>query len=301
NIITTGFNLSVNKSSNGVSCITTVACTSGFCTDSYCCNSACGGASEDCNVAGSIGTCTSTASSGGGSSGGGGGSSGGGGGGGGSSGSAPGHSQVFTKITPGAASIMKINNASIGLKQIIIEVINPAQNVKITVIKLDGKPASVTQEATGTVYQWLNISKENLSNSNIKSAKIRFNVTKSWLTSNGFSASDIVLKRFTTIWENLQTVQVGESSSEVEYESTTPGFSIFAITGEKVAAEPAPGPQPSPEQPSEPGQPTTQPTPGQAPGGMNYIYLVILAVLIIGAVAYFVMKRPKNHYAYHSS
>jgi len=51
NIIHDSFNLSVNKSSNGVACLYAIGCSSGFCTDSYCCNSACGGASEDCNVA----------------------------------------------------------------------------------------------------------------------------------------------------------------------------------------------------------------------------------------------------------
>lgn len=73
----TELNLTMNKTANGVTCTYAGGCTSGFCVDGYCCNEACSGASEDCNVAGHEGTCTSTATtttvSGGGGGGGGGG------------------------------------------------------------------------------------------------------------------------------------------------------------------------------------------------------------------------------------
>jgi hypothetical protein len=58
---TSYFNLSISILSNGNTCTYAGGCTSGFCVDGYCCNEACSGASEDCNVAGHLGTCTSTA------------------------------------------------------------------------------------------------------------------------------------------------------------------------------------------------------------------------------------------------
>ena len=58
---TSYFNLSISTLSNGNTCSYAAACTSGFCVDGYCCNEACNGASQDCNVAGHEGTCTSTA------------------------------------------------------------------------------------------------------------------------------------------------------------------------------------------------------------------------------------------------
>ncbi len=210
----------------------------------------------------------------------------------------PKKTQIFSQITPGAAAIMKISDADIGLKQITIEVKNPANTVTITVIKLDGQPAAVTQSVTGKVFQWLNITKQNLDNSNIQSAKIRFNVTKSWLTSNGFSAADVVLRRFTTLWESLPTVQISESSTDVEYEATTPGFSTFVIVGEQAAPS-APAPQPTPETPAPEPQPEQQqqPAPEQPayqPSGTDYTYIGIFVVLVIIAIGYFVVMRPRK-------
>ena len=57
----TQLNLWTNKTANGVTCTYAGGCTSGYCVDGYCCNEACSGASQDCNVAGHEGTCTSTA------------------------------------------------------------------------------------------------------------------------------------------------------------------------------------------------------------------------------------------------
>ena len=55
------FNLSISTLSDGAACTYAGSCNSGYCVDDYCCDEACDGASEDCNVAGSLGTCTSTA------------------------------------------------------------------------------------------------------------------------------------------------------------------------------------------------------------------------------------------------
>src|SRR3989344_5211566 len=153
NIITTGFNLSVNKSSNGVSCITTVACTSGFCTDSYCCNSACGGASEDCNVAGSIGTCTSTAST---ST-----SSGSSGGGGGSTSTTTTETLTVANINAGStATVTTTNSASLGGETIQFTSSLSATNVQVTVKETTATAASVSvaiSSSDGAVYKYLEI------------------------------------------------------------------------------------------------------------------------------------------------
>lgn len=50
----------VAKKANGVTCGGANQCTSGACVDGVCCNSACGGTCQACDVAGSVGTCTTT-------------------------------------------------------------------------------------------------------------------------------------------------------------------------------------------------------------------------------------------------
>ncbi len=47
---------------NGQTCSTASDCGSGFCVDGLCCNSACGGQCQACDVAGTLGTCTTVTS-----------------------------------------------------------------------------------------------------------------------------------------------------------------------------------------------------------------------------------------------
>src|SRR3989338_5794475 len=107
--VTENFNLSANKTANGVSCLYAIGCSSGFCADSYCCNTACTDANYDCNVAGSIGTCTSTATT----------TTTTGGGGGGGTGIATTETQSLSTVTAGStASVSLSNSANLGIEKI---------------------------------------------------------------------------------------------------------------------------------------------------------------------------------------
>ncbi len=163
---------------------------------------------------------------------------GGGGGGGGVSANVTKENQTFSVITPGAASIRKFTSNELGVKEISIEVHNPANNVTITVTKLAGQPASVAKAVTGTAYKYLDIDAKNLGDNNIKTAKIRFSVSKSWLTENNFNANEISLRRFSSgSWEKLITSLLTEGPLEADYEAATPGFSTFVIVGEKTVTQ----------------------------------------------------------------
>ncbi|MCH8945888.1 MAG: hypothetical protein IIA85_03125, partial [Nanoarchaeota archaeon] len=71
-------------------------------------------------------------------------------------------SYSFSKITPGVVTILKNFDAEFGIKEIKIEVNNPAQSVSITITKEDGKPAAVSVEKSGKVYKYLQIETTNL-------------------------------------------------------------------------------------------------------------------------------------------
>jgi PGF-pre-PGF domain-containing protein len=146
-------------------------------------------------------------------------------------------------MLPGRVEIMKITNDEIGLREIAIEVKNPAKSVKIKVTKLPGKPASVVHEIAGKVYAYIEISRENLEDENIEKAEIKFRVEKSWLTSNNLDKNTVVLNRYEEGkgWSPLPTEIVDEDSNFVYYKATTPGFSYFAISAqekEEVTAPP---------------------------------------------------------------
>ena len=143
-------------------------------------------------------------------------------------------SHIWSKITPGVAAIMHVDDPDIGLKQIKISVKNPANSVEITVTKLEGKPASVTHNFTGKVYKYIEIEATNLEDTNVEETKIQFPVNKSWISENGIDPSTIALNRYKNEWKKLPTQKISEDSDYIYYEAKTPGFSIFVITGEKA-------------------------------------------------------------------
>src|SRR3989338_5538085 len=229
--VTEDFNLSANKTANGVSCLYAIGCTSGFCADGYCCNTACTDANYDCNVAGSICTCTSTATAT---------TTTGGGGGGGTGVLTATETQTISTVTAGSSSSISISNsANLGIEKIEFTTTTSASNVQITVKETTATAAGVSvaiASADGSVYKYLEITKTNLQTSGISSATINFKVPKSWLTANNIDKNTIALNRYDSGWTKLPTSILSEDSTYVYFTATSPGFSTFAITGTKGAS-----------------------------------------------------------------
>jgi PGF-pre-PGF domain-containing protein len=145
----------------------------------------------------------------------------------------------WTKITPGVVTIMKDFDREIGIKQIQIDVNNPAQNVKITVTKHDGKPAEVAVEKSGKVYQYLQIGAENFDNT-LDKAIVEFRVGRAWATSVELGKNDIAVFRYNEAmsrWDELTTTSIGEDATYYYYEVELEGFSYFAISEKSVVSE----------------------------------------------------------------
>lgn len=147
-------------------------------------------------------------------------------------------SETWTKITPGKVEIMKITDPEFGIKQIYITVKNTANNVRISITKLDDKPATVVHEITGKVYKYMEIETRNIDEDNLERVNIQFQVNKTWIDENNIDPDTIILNRYhNNTWEKLPTDKTGEDSGFFYYESLTPGLSTFAITGEEIAEE----------------------------------------------------------------
>lgn len=166
--------------------------------------------------------------------------------------------------------------------------------------------------ATGFVYKYLNITS---TLSSVTSAKIKFSITKAWVTANNIDVNTITLSRLVNnVWVKLQTAKISETATLINFEATSPGLSIFVVTGEKVGAPapaavcgneiceagettancrqdcppappaPAPAPTPQPQPPIE--LPKIEPTP------TNIFYAVfILIIFVIGGIWHY-RKRP---------
>lgn len=235
-------------------------------------------------------------------------SSGGGGGAGAGGAAVASEAHTFAQISPGAVAVKKLTNTNIGVKEISIEVNNLATNVRLTVTKLAGQPASVTTPK-GTVYQFVEINASNVQG-NLKSAALTFEVTKGWLLQNGFEKAHVALQRFAnSAWENLPTTVISEDSSVVKYQATTSGFSVFAIAADKTAAQTTQGTTTTQAnqtgQPSQPSQPETTQAPGQQPASQPLIklppldsatlsVLVVTFIVVLGAAYFMLTKRKKS-------
>jgi len=138
-------------------------------------------------------------------------------------------------------------------------------------------------------------------------ATIQFEVERSQLADLGADAETIRMYRFNDgEWQPLDTTLVRESGGTLIYESETPGFSLFAVTGQEATpVTPTPTPvTPTPETPTAtptPETPTDTPSPTgptetspPGDGGDNTAILLgalILLLLIAGAGAALYLAR----------
>ena len=80
------------------------------------------------------------------------------------------------------------------------------------------------------VYQYVEVVQERIVDE-IEYVNIGFRVEKSWIKENNIDPFLVKLFRFSDGWNEMDTSYVGESQKYAYYESTIPGFSIFAIAG----------------------------------------------------------------------
>ena len=144
----------------------------------------------------------------------------------------------WASMTPGVEYKAVISSKEISINQLTIKTKIPLNNVEITITKKSTRPDTVTVDVAGTVYQYLDITTKNIADADIDSAKIRFNITQSWLDDNNLSAGTVALNRYyNDSWQKLTTTRIGDNGTYIEYEAETPGFSVFAITAAAALEE----------------------------------------------------------------
>ena len=117
--------------------------------------------------------------------------------------------------------------------------------ISTTIEVLNDRSTYVDSDAPGLVYQNMNIwvGKVGFATSdNIEDPVIGFSVEKSWMDNNGLTSDGISLYRYSDdVWNKLETTVLSDDDTRVYFESTTPGFSPFAISASvtDVAESPA--------------------------------------------------------------
>jgi PGF-pre-PGF domain-containing protein len=198
-------------------------------------------------------------------------------------------SQQFTDISAGTQT-MSVPSTAIAFTYIIFTLKNPVNGTFVMTVEKRDLPSFISALA-GKIYQYIEVNKAIIKDSDVSSAIIKFRVEKSWINSNSIDPDTITLYRYTTQWNKLETTETSDDSTYYYYESNSPGMSYFAIKGNLMAAT-----QETQQTPSENNQSantgevikevqqqpqTTPPTISKFP---VVIIPIIIVVLIIGGV-----------------
>ncbi|MBI2508056.1 S8 family serine peptidase [Candidatus Woesearchaeota archaeon] len=123
----------------------------------------------------------------------------------------------------------------VGISGLELEFKNAVANAEVTVEKQDGQPSGVG--AVDNAYRYIKIN-INFVDTDLKEAKIKFDVPKSWILINALNnPTNVFMSRYTDgKWVKLETLTAGIDGDNQKYEAITPGFSYFAISSDKNVA-----------------------------------------------------------------
>jgi len=127
-------------------------------------------------------------------------------------------------------SAVAINSVKIKLKDMISQL-----KIRVEQFTSETEPAYVKDFSLAPLkYATLEITHENLNNSNMSSVKIDFKINKTWINNNGVNLNNITLYRYShNKWTALKTSYIKNSLQYYEFEATSPGLSTFLIGAQK--------------------------------------------------------------------
>jgi len=181
--------------------------------------------------------------------------------------------------------VMKNFDSEVGIKQIQIEVSSQAQSVKITVTKHDSKPAEVSVEKTGNVFQYLQIETQNLEDK-LSKGTVTIRVEKSWVSDQGLDRNDVALFKFdeaAEVWNELTTTFSEEDDTNYFYDAEVTSFSYFVIGGKAVVGDGEPGAD---------GE-VADGVEEEAGRNLTWLWVLIIVVIVIVIIGGVVKKRSQ--------
>ena len=136
------------------------------------------------------------------------------------------YEQFFTAITANSEVTIKINKYNILITEIVLKVNEDLIDVSLSVKVVENPSFTI---ANG--YQYFTIESDKINSGNIDYAIIKFKVEKS----AGLIKETVALNRYHDGWQKLDTSFISEDGAYYYYQASSPGLSLFAITGEKEA------------------------------------------------------------------
>jgi PGF-pre-PGF domain-containing protein len=206
-------------------------------------------------------------------------------------------SKMWLSVAAGSSLTLAVDKADIAITEINVKIANSLSNVELKASSLKDNP--VPTAAADKVYQYLQITKKNILDSDADEIKIKFRVTKSWLSDNSLTEENIALYRYKDDkWNMLSTAVTGSDATYVNYEAITPGFSYFAIGSKEAPPEEAPEEIPQEEAPpaEAPEEEAPPELPPPAERKLPIAWIIFLAIILVGLIAYLIVMRKKQEY-----
>ena len=189
-----------------------------------------------------------------------------------------------------------------GIKEIIIEPEKQTDNSSVNLIRLKNLPEYVKELPNNKiVYSYLIIE----SSLTPKNAKINFQLSSEWINKNYIDKEKISLFRFISTskeWVELKANKISEDKNIVLYTANTPGFSVFAITGE-ITPQSISNPieeNPAVNAINETNKETESKKPEEArPAQTDFVMPIIVIIITIASIAIYLVKfkiyKKKTH------
>jgi len=167
------------------------------------------------------------------------------------------------------------------VRHINFKALNSAGKVAAKVEILNNTSTLVSTPPPHEVFKNLNIWVGNAgwaTARNIANATVVFTVEKSWITENNIDESSIALYRYSDdTWHELVTWKIAEDANSLQFETETPGFSPFAVTGNTIGENGGDGII----KPTARADKTPSPTPTEKKGIPGFGIFAGLSVLLI--------------------
>ncbi|MCK9631069.1 MAG: PGF-pre-PGF domain-containing protein [Methanoregula sp.] len=146
---------------------------------------------------------------------------------------------TITVNVGGNSAVPLVTVTGTGLKDLIV-----------TATVLAG-PGTGIPPPPGTVYEYIGLVPARYTT--ITSGEITFSIPATWLEEHAIRPDTITMYHYTgTVWESLPTTVLATKNGQVHFSTTSPGFSLFAISGMPGELPDMPLTSPSPQASGDP-------------------------------------------------
>lgn len=195
--------------------------------------------------------------------------------------------RIYEIIHANSTKSISFHDINYGLREVILVPSLKAQDVKVTAIRYDSKPADVADYSKGKVYKYFKIESENIENKKPK-IEIRVKVDDKWIADNNIAKEEIALYGYSNnAWVLYETSFVEMEMGDFVFKADAPGFGFFVIAQKEKSSPPAV------EVEKENSETVSEPIVEVEKESGSNAWVILLIIVVVGIV-YFILRKYKK-------